>query len=52
VRFMDENGKVLPIEARQLFDLKEKDTVVIQGTARIVDGGMMVVEANGLYVRR
>jgi hypothetical protein len=52
VRFTDENGKVLPIAVRQLFDVKEKDTVVIQGSARIVDGGMMVVDATGFYVRR
>lgn len=52
VRFTDENGKVLPIEASDLFDLKEKDTVVIRGTARIIDGGMMIVDATGLYVRR
>jgi hypothetical protein len=52
VRFKDENGQVLPIAARELFDLKEKDTVVVQGSARIVDGGMMVVDAQGLYLRR
>jgi hypothetical protein len=52
VRFMDENGKVLPIAVRQLFDVNEKDTVVIQGSARIVDGGMMVVDATGFYARR
>lgn len=52
VRFMDENGEVLPIGVRHLFDVKEKDTVVIQGSARIVDGGMMVVDATGFYIRR
>lgn len=52
VRFLDENGKVLPIATEQLFDVKERDTVVIRGSARIVAGGMMIVDATGIYVRR
>jgi hypothetical protein len=52
VRFMDENEKILPIGVAQMFDVKEQDTVVIQGKARIVAGGMMVVDATGIYVRR
>ena len=52
VRFLDKNGQVLPIGVPQMFDVKERDTVVIQGTARIVAGGMMVVDATGIYVRR
>ncbi|NOY28912.1 MAG: hypothetical protein GXP28_01690 [Planctomycetes bacterium] len=51
VRFLDENGKVLQTDVRQLFDVKENDTVVIQGTARVIEGGMMVVDATGLYIR-
>ena len=52
VRFLDKNDQVLPIGVPQMFDVKERDTVVIQGTARIVAGGMMVVDATGIYVRR
>lgn len=52
VRFLDENGDVLRIDVRDLFEVKETDTVVVQGTARVLEGGMMVVEATGLYVRR
>ena len=51
VRFFGENGKVLPVEVKQLFEVSELDTVVVKGTARI-EGGMMVVDADGLYVRR
>ncbi len=51
VRFLDKNGKVLQADVRQLFDVKENDTVVIQGTARVLEGGMMVVDATGLYIR-
>jgi len=52
VRFVDEEGKVVPIDSRQLFDVKLLDTVVISGKARVVEGGMLVVDAIGLYIRR
>ena len=52
VRFLDKDGNVLPVDVRKLFDVKENDTVVVRGTARVIEGGMMVVEATGLYVRR
>jgi hypothetical protein len=52
VSFLDENGNVLPIGVLEMFDVKVQDTVVIQGKARIVAGGMMIVDATGIYVRR
>lgn len=52
VQFVDENGKVLPMDVRQLFDVKENDTVVISGKARVTEGGILVVDARGMYVRR
>jgi len=51
IRFLDENGDVLPVDVRELFDIKESDTVVIQGKARVIEGGMMVVDATGIYLR-
>jgi hypothetical protein len=51
VQFADEKGKTLPIDVRELFELKEKETVVVEGKAKI-DGGMLTVNATGLYVRR
>jgi hypothetical protein len=52
VQFKGENGKPLPVDVRELFDLKDKDTVVVRGTARIAPGGMLTVDATGLYPRR
>ena len=52
VQFKGRNGKPLRVDARQLFELKEKETVVVKGTARIAPGGMMTVDATGLYARR
>lgn len=52
VRLVDEAGKVLPVDSRELFDIKEGDTVVVKGSAQIVEGGMLVVKADGIYVRK
>lgn len=52
VKFTGDDGKVLSIDARELFDLKEKDIVVVRGKARLDHDGTLVVDATGLYVRR
>lgn len=52
VRFIDEDGQVVPIDARQLFDLEENQTVVVRGRAEIDVLGCLVVLADGLYVRQ
>jgi hypothetical protein len=51
VRFRDEQGKVAAVDIRDLFGLQEKDTVVVRGVARL-EAGMLVVDADGLYLRR
>ncbi|MGI9429453.1 MAG: hypothetical protein ACR2NM_12400 [Bythopirellula sp.] len=52
VQFVDDRGKVLPVDVRELFDVKERDTVVVQGEARVTAGGILVVNAQGLYIRK
>lgn len=52
VRFVGENGEPLPVDVRTLFDLKERETVVIRGKATAKTGSILMVEATGLYVRR
>ena len=52
VQFADEKGKPLPVDARDLFELKEKETVVVKGKAKATANGMITVNATGLYVRR
>ena len=52
VNFTDENGKPIKIDARELFELKEHEVVVVRGTAKLDSGGILTVNATGLYVRR
>jgi hypothetical protein len=52
VRLLDEKGKPLPIDVREILDITDNDTVVVKGSAQIVEGGMLVVKATGIYVRK
>lgn len=51
VQFVDEKGDVLQTDVRDLFDVKEKDTVVVSGKAYVTDGGILVVNAKNVYIR-
>ncbi len=51
VRFVGKEGHVLPIDAQQLFGVKESDTIVVRGTAQILEGGTMLINATGLHIR-
>ncbi len=52
VKFVDEQGKVLPVDARALLGLKEQQTVVIRGIASRDKAGNVSIAADGIYVRR
>ncbi|BBO31521.1 hypothetical protein [Lacipirellula parvula] len=52
VQFPGENGKPLAVDARDLFELKEKEMVVVKGKAKATPNGMITVDATGVYVRR
>ncbi|QEG34689.1 AbrB/MazE/SpoVT family DNA-binding domain-containing protein [Bythopirellula goksoeyrii] len=52
VRLVDEKGQVVPIDARELLNLKVNDMVVVEGEAQVLEGGMMVVKATGVFVRK
>ncbi len=51
VRFLGEDNKPLAVDARKLFDVKEGDIVVVKGHAKL-SAGLLVVDAQGMYVRR
>jgi hypothetical protein len=52
VQFVDAQGRVLPLDARALFDLQVQQTVVVRGHARFDELGSLILSANGLYIRR
>jgi hypothetical protein len=52
VKVVNENGRVLPIDSRQLFGVATNDMVVVRGNASKDDSGNVVLLANGVHVRR
>jgi hypothetical protein len=52
VQFVDDRGKVLPLDARELFGLEVQQTVVVRGRANVDELGSLILSANGLYIRR
>ncbi len=51
VQFLDENGEVIPRDARNLFGLEKKDVVTIRGQATRGDLNTLIVTANAIHVR-
>jgi len=52
VNLVDEKGEILRIDARKLLDVKERQTVVVRGTAKLLAGSLLVIDAQGVHVPR
>jgi len=52
VKFLDEDGKVIPVDARDLLGVKEQETVVVSGVANRDKAGNVTIAARKVYVRR
>jgi len=52
VKFVDLQGKVLPVDAQSLLGIKDSETVVVRGVAHRDQAGNVSVEADGLYIKR
>ena len=52
VKFVDQQGKLVKADARQLLQVKELQTVVIRGKAERDDAGNLTVLADGIFVRK
>lgn len=52
VRFHQPDGSVVGIDSRTLFDVQEKQLVVITGKASIDSEDLLAVSADGIYVVR
>jgi hypothetical protein len=52
VRFVDDSGEVVAIDARELLAIREDQLIVVRGAGQIDDLGNLVVMADGIYVQR
>jgi hypothetical protein len=52
VNVLGSDGKPVGIDARELLGLKEGDVVVVRGAATLLGGELLVLDADGVYVRR
>lgn len=52
VKFLDDQGKTIAIDARQLLGLKEEETVVVNGVAKRDDDGNVALMASGIFIKR
>jgi hypothetical protein len=52
VKVVDKTGRLLPVDARKLFDVSENDMVVVRGFVSKDEKGNFVVLADGVHVRR
>lgn len=52
VEIRQQDGKLIEIDARELFSLKEFDLLVIEGTGAIGEDDMLVIKATKIFVKR
>jgi hypothetical protein len=52
VQFHDENGQLVPIDARKLLGVSQDQVVVVRGTGKVSDLGVLVISATGIHLRR
>ena len=52
VNLMDDQGKTLRIDSRELLNLQENATVVVRGKAKLLGGRLLVIDADGIHVPR
>jgi hypothetical protein len=52
VQFVDEQGQVIPRDARKLFGIQKKDVVTVRGHAERGELNTLIVTANAIHVRR
>ncbi|MCO6046508.1 hypothetical protein NG895_21625 [Aeoliella sp. ICT_H6.2] len=51
VKFVDDQGQVVPVDSRKLLGVNEADMVVVEGTAKKDAQGNFSMLATGLFVR-
>ena len=52
VEWNDNQGKLIDVDARELFDVKEFDLMVIEGTGQFADDDTLIIAASKIFVVR
>lgn len=52
VNLVGDDGKILKTGARELLNLKEGQSVVVRGSAELLGGSFVVINADGIYVKK
>ncbi|MGL4512848.1 MAG: hypothetical protein ACRCT8_07130 [Lacipirellulaceae bacterium] len=52
VNLLGADGKTAAVDVRELVDVKEGDVVVVRGKATLLGGELLVLDADGVFVRR
>lgn len=52
IQLRDEQGEVLPIDARKLLGVKENQVVVVRGQGQVNDLGVLIISATGVHLRK
>lgn len=52
VMFLDESGKPLTVDTRELFSVKENQLVIVSGKASLNEDDMLVIEGTSIYIKR
>ncbi len=51
VSFLSGDGKAIPIDARELLGVKVGDTVIVRGKPKPLGDDLLILEAEGLFIR-
>jgi hypothetical protein len=51
VNLVGADGKIVEIDSRELANLKENQSVTLRGKARLIAGNLLVIDADGIYVK-
>lgn len=52
VKFLDENGKTIAVDSRQLLGVKEEEEVIVNGVATRDEQGNVALTATGIFIKR
>lgn len=52
VEWNDPDGKLLPVDSRKLFDIKEFDLLVLEGTGKFSSDDTLIITASKVFVTR